>query len=168
MGFGEELPNSVCGDGERDSRRHLQGIYTDYISVLTQLQTVALSGADDARGDGVLEGEWASHRHHKLTGTQLNEASRQRASLSLSPATRCLGTTDDSRSNVRRQTLGYVRPSLPHTGPEEAHTQVLPSFLGMESHSSPSPQGRPLLSPQASPSPDAQTTQQPHPSAARP
>uniref|UniRef100_A0A8C2WK47 IGFBP N-terminal domain-containing protein n=1 Tax=Cyclopterus lumpus TaxID=8103 RepID=A0A8C2WK47_CYCLU len=76
-------------------------------------------------------------------------------------------------SAPRRQTLGYVRPSLPHTGPEEAHTQVLrgpSSFPGTESHSSPSPQGRPpsLRSPQASPSPAAHTAQQPHPAAARP
>jgi len=42
MGFGEELPNSVCGDGERDSRRHLQGIYTDYLSVLVKQSDMAI------------------------------------------------------------------------------------------------------------------------------
>lgn len=48
------------------------GLDVVHVRVLkAQLQTVALGGADDARGDGVLEGEWASHRHHKLTGTQV-------------------------------------------------------------------------------------------------
>lgn len=43
-----------------------------HVGVLeAQLQAAALGGADDAGGDGVLEGEGASHRHHQPPGAQV-------------------------------------------------------------------------------------------------
>lgn len=43
-----------------------------HIGVLeAQLQAVAMGRADDAGGDGVLQGEGASHRYHKLARAQV-------------------------------------------------------------------------------------------------
>ncbi len=50
------------------------GISLDVVHVRVlkaQLQAVTLGGADNASGDGVLQGERASYRHHKLTGAQV-------------------------------------------------------------------------------------------------
>lgn len=47
-------------------------LYIVHVRVLeAQLQAIALCSADNASGDGVLQGEGASHRHHKLTGAQV-------------------------------------------------------------------------------------------------
>lgn len=46
-----------------------------HVGVLeAELQTAALDGADDARGDGVLQRQGASHRHHELAGAQVGRA----------------------------------------------------------------------------------------------
>lgn len=43
-----------------------------HVSVLeAQLPAVTLGGADDAGGDGALQGERAPHRHHELARPQV-------------------------------------------------------------------------------------------------
>lgn len=51
------------------------GIRLDVVGVLeAELQAAALGGADDGRGDGVLQQQGASHRHRKLAGAQVGQA----------------------------------------------------------------------------------------------
>lgn len=56
-------------------RSHIyDGVCLDVVHVWvleTQFLAVAMGSTDDASGDGVLQGEGAPHRHHKLTRTHV-------------------------------------------------------------------------------------------------
>lgn len=69
-------------------------------------------------------------------------------------------------SALRRHSLGYVRPSLPQTGPEVTHAHV--RTPAARSQRRPSPQRARPRSPHGSPSPEAHTAQQWHASLTTP
>lgn len=93
-----ELP--YCkGRGERRLERAVQpelrwlwphvddGVCLDVVHVRVpqaQLLAVSLGGADDAGGDGVLEGKWAADGDHKLPRSQIGAlAQKQQGQLCL-------------------------------------------------------------------------------------